>query len=135
MIKEFSCGTMKLSSTPVIANVGLAIFARSSQAPFQLVAIQANTTSDCLLNISGERPGTICWTVRFVGMSRDSGCSFIHPGPKMAFGIDFISSCERGKLYLDLFTISACSFKYSGGLGLLSFPPQVPAISIMLLTL
>ena len=68
-------------------------------------------------------------------MSRESGCSFIHPDPNEAELSDFISSAVIEILFRVLFTISDCNFLNSGGLGIPSFPPQAEATSIRLLTL
>src|SRR6266480_5587651 len=107
-----------------MTNVGLANFASLSQAPLQLVFSQL-TRLFCLFCISVGKPGfNCCNDVMFAGMSRDSGCSLIHPDPNEADTSPFISSLETGILFRVLFTISDCNFKNSGGLGIPSFPPH-----------
>ena len=70
----------------------------------------------------------------FSGMSRDSGCSLIHPDPNEATTSCFISSAVVGILFRDLFATSLFNFINSGGGSIPSFPPQVEATSIRLLT-
>ena len=63
---------------------GFSYFASSSQAPLQFLATQTNATLYRLFIVSGVKPGFDCSNVIFSGMSRDSGCSLIHPDPNEA---------------------------------------------------
>jgi hypothetical protein len=62
----------------------------------------------------------------------NSGCSLAHPDSNEADTSDFTSSGEIEALCRDLFKISDCNFLISGGLSILSFPPQVVATSMSL---
>src|SRR6476620_4424809 len=113
--------------------VGFANLASSSQTPLQLVFSQLPRLF-CLFNISVGKLGFNCWNdVTFTGMSFDSGCNLIHPDPNEA-SLSAFNSEVTGILCRDLFTISACNFCNSSGLGMPSFPPQDEATIITLLT-
>ena len=76
-----------------------------------------HSSLDCPPNAFLCYSDSCCNEVMFAGMSRDSGCSLIHPDPTEADTSDFISSAVSEILFRDLFTTSDCNFINSGGLG------------------